>query len=86
MQTSSASTVEFVAILELMATCAYGVGNVNIRNEDLLVFCDRPYRSDVEFAFIKGVASVGVATVVEPSGAGVKIYTAPSAIGGCQGE
>lgn len=85
-QASSASTVEFVAVLELMAACAYGVGNVNIRNGYLLAFCDRPYRSDVEFAFVKGVAGVGVATMVEPGGAGVKIYTAPSAIGGCQSE
>lgn len=86
MQTSGASTAEFVAVLELVAACAYGVGNVNVRNEDLLVFGDWPYRSDVEFALVKGVAGVGVAAVVEPSGARMEIYTATSAIGGCQGE
>lgn len=86
MQTSGALTIESVAVLKLMTARVYGIGNVNVRNENLLVFCDISYRPDVEFAFVKGIAGVGVAAVVEPSGAGMEIYTASSAICGCQGE
>lgn len=86
MQTSGASAAESVAILELVTACVYRVGNVNIWDKNLLVFCDISYRSDVEFAFIKGIAGVGVAAVVEPSGAGMEIYTASSTICGCQGK
>lgn len=84
MRTPSALALKSVAVLELMTACAYRIGNVNIRDEDLLVFYDLSYRSDVEFAFVKGIAGVRVAAVVEPSGAGMEIYTASSAICGCQ--
>lgn len=85
-QTSRTLAVEFVALLELVAACSDGIGGVNIRDEDLIALGDRFYGSDVAFSFVKGVASVGVAVVIEASSAWMEVYTASFAKGACQSE